>query len=145
MGIRETPLFGRITCTMFFIPKLLLLSLCIIPNFSANVDLLDATFAACDVNKDDGLTMAEVQTEGCMMTIQNLFGLSNVTEAFLMVDANKDKTITKKEGEDAATSNFDRKEEEEEETCDSCPNCEEKCSKKYSDDFFKHYCDQDGD
>ena len=88
---------------MFFIPKLLLLSLCIIPNFSgkliqfkqfiflnkmlictlANVDLLDATFAACDVNKDDGLTMAEVQTEGCMMTIQNLFGLSNVTGTFL--------------------------------------------------------------
>ena len=49
----------------------------------ANVDLLDATFAACDVNKDDGLTMAEVQTEGCMMTIQNLFGLSNVTGTFL--------------------------------------------------------------
>ena len=30
-----------------------------------------------------------------------------MAEAFLMVDANKDKVITKKEGEDAATSNFD--------------------------------------
>ena len=31
-----------------------------------------------------------------------------MAEAFLMVDANKDKVITKKEGEDAATSNLDR-------------------------------------
>ena len=73
-----------------------------------------------------------------------------------MVDANKDKMITKKEGEDAATSNFDRKDDSsEEETCDSCPNCEEKCSKWYSDmaealSFEEHeknyyYCDIDGD
>lgn len=34
-----------------------------------------------------------------------------MAEAFLMVDANKDKVITKKEGEDAATSNFDRKDD----------------------------------
>ena len=76
-----------------------------------------------------------------------------MAEAFLMVDANKDKMITKKEGEDAATSNFARKEEEE--TCDSCPNCEEKCSKWYLDmaealSFEEHeknyyYCDIDGD
>ena len=64
-----------------------------------------------------------------------------MAEAFLMVDANKDKMITKKEGEDAATSNFDRKEEEEE-NCDSCPNCEEKCNKKT--DWIR-YCDLDGD
>ena len=79
-----------------------------------------------------------------------------MAEAFLMVDANKDKVITKKEGEDAATSNLDRSDDSsEEETCDSCPNCEEKCKKWYSDmaealSFEEHeknyyYCDLDGD
>ena len=80
-----------------------------------------------------------------------------MAEAFLMVDANKDKMITKKEGEDAATSNFDRKDDSsEEETCDSCPNCEEKCKKWYSDvaevlsfeeyeKNYYYYCNLDGD
>ena len=60
------------------------------------------------------------------------------------------------EGEDAATSNLDRSDDSsEEETCDSCPNCEEKCKKWYSDmaealSFEEHeknyyYCDLDGD
>ena len=33
---------------------------------------------------------------------------SDIIQAFEMIDANEDKIITKKEGEDASTSNLDR-------------------------------------
>ena len=51
--------------------------------------------------------MAEVQKDHCKETIEKLFDLSNVTVAFVEIDANKDNIITKKEGQDAM-KNFDR-------------------------------------
>ena len=84
------------------------------------VDPIEVSFDVCDVNKD-GLTMDEVQEVDCLATLQNLFGITNVTEAFLEIDTNEDNIITKKEGHDAATRNFDRKD------CDA--DCVEKSKK----------------
>ena len=55
--------------------------------------------------------MAEVQKDHCKETIEKLFDLSNVTVAFVEIDANKDEIITKEEGQDAAIKmmkNFNR-------------------------------------
>ena len=79
--------------------------------YLAVVDPIEATFGVCDVNKDDKLTMAEVQKDHCKGTIEKWFALANVTEAFLDIDANKDEIITKEEGQDAAIKmmkNFNR-------------------------------------
>ena len=51
--------------------------------------------------------MAEVQKDHCKETIEKWFALTNVTEAFLDIDANKDEIITKEEGKDVM-KNFDR-------------------------------------
>merc|ERR1712062_210931 len=102
---RKASMFERITSMLFV--KLLVVSLCIMPNLSAVVDPIEATFGVCDVNKDDKLTMAEVQKDHCKETIEKLFALTNVTVAFLDIDANKDEIITKEEGQDAM-KNFDR-------------------------------------
>ena len=54
--------------------------------------------------------MEEVQNEDCIMTIQQLYGYDDndmdITEAFLRIDANEDKIVTKNEAEDTAM--FDR-------------------------------------
>ena len=76
-------------------------------NCLAVVDPIEATFDVCDLNKDDKLTMAEVQKDHCKETIEKLFNLSNVTVAFMEIDANKDEIITKEEGQDVM-KNFDR-------------------------------------
>ena len=50
--------------------------------------------------------MQEVENEDCIMTIQQLYGYDNymdITQAFLMIDSNEDKIVTKKEAEKAAT------------------------------------------
>ena len=74
-----------------------------------DVDFIEATFNACDLN-NDGVTIDEIHKSDCLETLEQ-YGFENLTEIFLEVDADKDNTITKKEAEDAAITmmeNFDR-------------------------------------
>ena len=71
------------------------------------MDPISETFEICDLD-NNGLTFNEIQKLDCLKTLQELFGIENLSETFLEIDANKDNVITKQEGEDAAFKNFDR-------------------------------------
>ena len=87
--------------------------------YLAIVDPIEAIFDVCDVNDDDGLTLVEVQKDDCRKPLEQLFGLTNLTKAFLKIDTNGDNIITKEEGQEAAKKNFNRKPEcENEDECD---------------------------
>ena len=66
----------------------------------ASVNPIQTTFEICDANKDNGLTMKEIQDDGCMETLDRLFGLTRdlLQENFLMIDRNMDNVITMEEG-----------------------------------------------
>ena len=85
-----------------------------------DVDFIEATFNACDLN-NDGVTIDEIHKSDCLETLEQ-YGFENLTEIFLKVDENKDNFITKKEAEYAFTmmEHFARK-------CNSLPtpNCED--------------------
>ena len=76
--------------------------------YLAIVDPIEATFDVCDVNDDDELTLVEVQKDDCRKTLEQGFGLTNLTKAFLKIDTNGDNIITKEEGQEAANKNLDR-------------------------------------
>ena len=71
------------------------------------MDPISETFEVCDLD-NNGLTFNEIQKLDCLKTLQELFGIENLSETFLEIDANKDNVITKQEGEDAASTNLDR-------------------------------------
>ena len=76
--------------------------------YLAIVDPVEAIFDVCDANNDDGLTLVEVQKDDCRKPLEQLFGLTNLTKAFLKIDTNGDNIITKEEGRIAADKNLDR-------------------------------------
>ena len=90
--------------------------------YLAIVDPIEAIFEVCDVNDDDGLTLVEVQKEDCRKPLEQLFGLTNLTKAFLKIDTNGDNIITKEEGQDAANKNLDRTGDDD---CENDEDCEE--------------------
>ena len=56
-----------------------------------------------------------------MKPLEQLFGLTNLTKAFLKIDTNGDNIITKEEGQEAANKNLDRTDDcENDEDCDCC-------------------------
>ena len=75
--------------------------------YLAIVDPVEAIFDVCDANNDDGLTLVEVQKYDCRKPLEQLFALTNLTNAFLKIDTNGDDIITKEEGH-AANKNLDR-------------------------------------
>ena len=70
------------------------------------MDPIFETFEVCDLD-NNGLTFDEIQKSDCLEIIEQ-YGIENLSETFLEIDANKDNVITKQEGEDAAFKNFDR-------------------------------------
>ena len=70
------------------------------------MDPISETFEVCDLD-NNGLTFDEIQKSDCLEIIEQ-YGIDNLSETFLEIDANKDNVITKQEGEDAAFKNFDR-------------------------------------
>ena len=51
-----------------------------------------------------------------------MFGLTNLTKAFLKIDTNGDKIITKEEGQEAANKTLDRTGDDD---CENDEDCEE--------------------
>ena len=84
--------------------------------YLAIVDPIEAIFDVCDVNGDDGLTLVEVQKDDCRKPLEQLFGLTNLTKAFLKIDTNGDNIITEEEGHTAANKNLDRTDDGESES-----------------------------
>ena len=76
--------------------------------YLAIVDPIEAIFDVCDLNDDDRLTLVEVEKDDCRKPLEQLFGRTNLTKAFLKIDTNGDNIITEEEGHTAANKNLDR-------------------------------------
>ena len=71
------------------------------------LDPISETFEVCDLD-NNGLTFDEIQKSDCLEYIEQVYGIENLSETFLEIDANKDNVITKQEGEDAVFKYLDR-------------------------------------
>ena len=70
------------------------------------MDPISETFEVCDLD-NNGLTFDEIQKSDCLEIIEQ-YGIENLSDTFLEIDANKDNVITKQEGEDAVFKYLDR-------------------------------------
>ena len=60
---------------------------------------LQLVFDVCDQNKDQGLTLKEVQEQKCLDLLTSAFGITNdnVIKSFATVDQNEDGVVSKRE------------------------------------------------
>merc|ERR1712062_371948 len=102
MGVAEKLRCLRRKHHNMFLIKLTVLVLFVIGTQARGLDPIDSLFEICQRNElQVGLTLDEINQEGCLDTLSQWFGLTEGTIAqyFAAIDINNDNFITKKESQ----------------------------------------------